>query len=147
MIRQGVAFLLGYLPTLLYANPASSAQAGVMPTYKDPFSGTALLQLLIGLLVVIGLILFLSWALRRFSGLSPMDKNMRVLGVLPLSTREKAVLVQVGGKQMLLGVAPGRVSHLHTFDEEVVVPRPTKAGFAGKLSEAMRRQQESKSSE
>ena len=147
MVRLGVAFLLGYLPTFLYANPVSSAQASAMPTYKDPFSGAALMQLLVGLLVVIGLILFLSWALRRFSGLSPMDKNMRVLGVLPLSTREKAVLVQVGGKQLLLGVAPGRVSHLHTFDEEVVVPEPARMGFANKLTEAMRRQQESKGSE
>jgi flagellar protein FliO/FliZ len=29
------------------------------------------------------------------------------------------VLVQVGGKQLLLGVAPGRVSTLHVLDEPI----------------------------
>ena len=43
---------------------------------------------------------------------------MRVLGVLPLGTREKAILIEVAGKQMLLGVAPGRVNTLANFSNE-----------------------------
>jgi len=117
---------------------ASTAKPVTAPiaSYQEPFSSEALTQLLLGLLFVIALIFVLSWFFRRFSGISPMTKNMKVLGVLPLSTREKAVLVQVGDKQILIGVAPGRVSHLHSFDEKVIEEQ-AHDGFAARLGEAI----------
>lgn len=117
---------------------ASGAKPSVVPatTYQEPFSAAALTQLLLGLLFVIGMIFILSWCFKRFSGVSPMARHMKVLSVLPLSTREKAVLVQVGDKQLLLGVAPGRVSHLHAFDEPIVDDQPTES-FAARLGEAI----------
>lgn len=114
------------------AKPSNSAIA----SYQEPFSAEALTQLLLGLLFVIALIFVLSWFFRRFSGISPLTKNMKVLGVLPLSTREKAVLVQVGDKQILIGVAPGRVSHLHSFEEKVVEEQ-AQDSFASRLGEAI----------
>ena len=80
-------------------------------------------QVLIGLAVVTVLILVFAWLAKRigYGGFLP-QKNMRVISCLMLGHREKAVLVQVGDRQMLLGVAPGRVSMLHAFDEAVVEP-------------------------
>lgn len=117
---------------------ASGAKASVVPVtaYQEPFSAAALTQLLFGLLFVVGLIFILSWCFKRFGGVTPMARHMKVLSVLPLSTREKAVLVQVGDKQLLLGVAPGRVSHLHSFDEPVVDDQPSES-FATRLGEAI----------
>ena len=120
---QIVAFLSLILSSLpLYAaDSVSTAQPSILPAYQEPFSADAITQLVIGLAAVVGIIFILSWLFKRFSGFAPVAKHMRVLGVLPLGTREKAVLVQVGSKQLLLGVAPGRVSHLETFDENVVL--------------------------
>ncbi len=124
------------------ATSASAAAASPQPPFQEPFTAAALGQLVIGLLLVVGLIFLFFWLLRRFSGISPMNKQMQVLGVLPLGTREKAVLVKVGDKQLLLGVAPGRVSHLYSFDGEVVDSSVSQEGFAARLNEALKRRQE-----
>lgn len=118
---------------------ASQSQSALQaPAFQEPFSGEAVFQLVLSLGVVVGLILLIAWLLRRFSGITPAAKNMRVIGALSLGTREKAVLVQVGKKQLLLGVAPGRVNLLEAFDEPVVevVENGT---FSEKLSEVIQK--------
>jgi flagellar protein FliO/FliZ len=92
----------------------------------NPGSGrAALLQTTIGLIVVIAVIYALAWLAKRTNlGALGRDKGLKVLVVLPLGTREKAVLVDIAGTQMLLGVAPGRVSTLHVFPRPVVETEP-----------------------
>ncbi|WP_222868234.1 flagellar biosynthetic protein FliO [Saccharophagus sp. K07] len=101
---------------------ASEAAANVKP-------GPALLQTLFGLAVVVGLILSLAWVSKRLSGgRLGNQKFMKILAVQPLGTREKILLVDVAGQQMMLGVAPGRISMLHVFDEPVMPVPPEGAG-------------------
>ncbi len=86
----------------------------------------AMLQTAIWLLVIVGLILVLAWAVRRFTNLGPRSVGaMRVLSALPVGNRERIALVQVGDKQLLIGVAPGHISTLHVFDDNVVDPNAT----------------------
>jgi flagellar protein FliO/FliZ len=85
----------------------------------------AMAQTLVWLLVVIGVILALAWLVRRFTNIGPYGNGaMRLISALPLGNRERIVLVQVGDKQLLLGVAPGNVTTLHVFDEPVVGSTP-----------------------
>jgi flagellar protein FliO/FliZ len=76
------------------------------------------MQSFAGLVIVIGLILILAMLFRRFGdqGLGAPG-NMRVIGGLNVGQRERLVLVQVGEKQILLGVAPGSVRSVMAFDE------------------------------
>jgi len=58
-----------------------------------------------------------------------------VISTLPLGQKERAVLVRVGKQQILLGVAPGRVTTLHVLTEPVdVTTPPTSPGSAEKPS-------------
>lgn len=78
-------------------------------------------QVVLGLLFVVAVILLLAWVLKKLGhGGGSYSKSMRVVATLPLGTREKAALVQVGEQQFLLGVTPGRVNCLHVFDEPVI---------------------------
>lgn len=43
-----------------------------------------------------------------------------MVGSLALGTRERAVMVEVAGQQLLLGVTPGQVTTLHVFDVPVI---------------------------
>ncbi len=80
----------------------------------------AMLQTAIWLLVIVGLILLLAWAVRRFTNIGPKSAGaMRVLSALPVGNRERIALVQVGDRQILIGVAPGHVSTLHVFEEPI----------------------------
>ncbi len=105
----------------------------------EPLGGDALLQMVGALLVVLALLLGLMWALRRLGRLqSPAGGSLRVLGGLSMGARERVVLIQVGEKQLLLGVAPGRVQTLHVLDEPLKVS-PSTGEFAGRLQEALSR--------
>jgi flagellar protein FliO/FliZ len=94
------------------------------------------------LALVLGLILAAAWALRRFGRLgSATGGVLRVRAGLPLGGRERIVLIEAGGKHLLLGVAPGRVQILHVFETPVTPasnPVPEVGGFGRRLSAVLR---------
>jgi flagellar protein FliO/FliZ len=57
-----------------------------------------------------------------------------VIADLPLGPKERAVLVRVGKTQLLIGVAPGRVTTLHVLAEPVDVASPLAAAGAERPS-------------
>ena len=96
----------------------SDVIAAATPQTQSTF---AAMQVLVGLLIVVIAIFVLAWLVKRLApGNLTGNKQMRVISYLMLGNREKAVLVQIGEKQMLLGVAPGRVTTLCEFDQPVV---------------------------
>ena len=90
---------------------------------------------------MVGLILLLGWLVRRYSGLPGQNKALRVIASLPLSPREKLVLVQAGEQQLLLGVAPGRVNLLQSYDQPLIEPGVAMGEFASRLQQAMSRKE------
>lgn len=102
------------------------------------------------LLVVLGLILALAWMAKRWlraPGLSRSGFN--VLGALSIGPREKLLLVEIGGQQVLLGVTPGSVTSLQTLarpidlsvpasgtDGDDVTERSARSPFAAALARA-----------
>jgi flagellar protein FliO/FliZ len=113
-------------------------------TRPEAISSGSGLKVFFGLALVLGAIGALAWGFRRFGGpLAPRDGAMRVIAGLSLGARERAVLVQVGTKQILLGVAPGRVQTLHVLETPVATgPAPALASdtFAARLAAALRQQ-------
>lgn len=100
------------------AAPSSSNMAiGSGVATANPLSVVA------GLLMVVALIFVVAWLMRRV-GAMPMltGQSMKVVSALSVGSREKVLLINVGDKQLLIGVAPGRVSKLHYFDEPVALP-------------------------
>lgn len=72
-----------------------------------------------GLILVLGVFFLCVWMVRKAGGLtSTTAGQMRVLGGLSLGAKERVVLLQLGNKQVLLGVSPGRVEALHTLEGE-----------------------------
>ena len=105
-------------------------------------------RLFVGLVSILLIIYGLTFLLKRFkfSQLFPAS-GMKVVANLPLGTREKAVLIEVEGRKMLLGVAPGRVSHLQTFEsivtehevkEPLEEPQKNHVNFSGYLREILK---------
>jgi len=100
----------------------------------EPFSFINMINMVMGLAVVLALILGLAWALRKYGRLSMTNQvDMKILGGLSLGTRERAVLVQVEGQKILLGVAPGRVNILQNMSAEITADN----NFDDKLSRAI----------
>jgi flagellar protein FliO/FliZ len=106
------------------AAPASSVTAPVntpKPAAQKVSSASQLASLLGGLTLIILLIYGLSWFVKRFAqGGFMQNPSMKVVSTLPMGTRERLMLVDVGGKQLLLGVTATQINTLHVFDEPVV---------------------------
>jgi len=136
--------------------PAPAAASGVStgavvttaaPAAAAPVAGTLgsgiggqLLQLVLGLLLVIGLIFVLAWLMRRVQRAGPAGNQViKLVGSRALGTRDRLVLVQVGNEQVLLGVSPGSITALHVMKDPVDVPDPQNAPpeFAKRLLEAL----------
>lgn len=108
-------------------------QVGSAVVTADPVA------LMMGMAFVVLLIFLVAWLLRRMGAVSLVSgQAMRVVAALSVGPREKVVLVDIGGKQLLLGVAPGRVSSLHEFDQPVISADKGAVGeFSLKLKQLM----------
>jgi flagellar protein FliO/FliZ len=81
-----------------------------------------LLEVLLSLFAVIAVILTLAWAIKAmgYKGVAT-NKAMTVTACLPLSAKEKLMVVQIGDEQIVVGVAPGFVGHIKTLDKPLEV--------------------------
>lgn len=137
---------------------AESAAPVVLPqksiTAADPSPSSAKLSVsqasnwplvLLTLLGIIVLIMVMAWMAKRMGGLGAMGvRGMKVVSVLPLGNREKVALIDVNGKQILVGVTAHNINHLQTFDQPVVqAPEAASGDFAQKLQKILSGQQES----
>ena len=114
--------------------PVNAAQS-VTPTKTN--SASQLANVIGGLAVILVLIYGLSWFVKRFAqGGFTQNPGMKIISSMPLGTRERLMLVDVGGKQLLLGVTATQINSLHVFDEPVMVPektQPVASEFSQKL--------------
>jgi flagellar biosynthetic protein FliO len=141
-MKTGHLMLL-WLSAPLWAWPAWAADIGrPAPAPVEPVAATNLLQVLLALVLVLALIVGMAWLMRRMGGLTQVGGGVvRVLGGVPVGQRERVVLIQVGGKQLLLGVAPGRVQTLHVLDEPISMAPGADSGetFAERLSMVLKK--------
>lgn len=87
-----------------------------------PLAGVDLLQWSLALLAVLVALFVFAWTLRRLGQFSRLEPgSFRVLAALSLGSRERVVLVQAGAKQLVLGVAPGRVETLCVLEGEEAI--------------------------
>jgi flagellar protein FliO/FliZ len=129
--------LLSLSTNYVYAEEAS----------KPGVASADIITVMLGLAFVLVLIFGCAWLIKRL-GAMPNAANgaIKVISVLPMGTRERICLVEVGGKQLLLGVTATQISTLHCFDEPVVdatqfTPSFGKnSEFAQKLHQLMSRQ-------
>jgi flagellar protein FliO/FliZ len=89
------------------------------------------LRVTVAMIVVLCAVLVTAWFARRLRGASGAGASgLEVLGQVPLGTRERAVLIRVGERQLLIGVAPGNVRTLHVIDAPASGAAPVAIGAA-----------------
>jgi len=145
-LALGLALALPF--SVLAAEPVATATATAAPAVSSGVAGQ-LTQLVLGLLLVLGLIFFLAWLLRRVQQAGPAGKGqvIELIGSRALGPRDRLMLVQVGNEQILLGLSPGTITALHVLKEPVQVPSGTEKAtpeFAQRLMELLGKDQKDK---
>lgn len=128
LARLLISFSVFELPAI----PAIAQEVAPAVSPSSLFTGDYLLQVVGSFVVVILLLVAVLVMLKRFNGVSSsMGGDMRVVSSVGVGQRERAVLLQVGEQQVLVGVGPGNVRTLHVFDEPAVTARsPTAPSFS-----------------
>lgn len=106
-------------------------------------------QIIISLVLVILIIFFSAWLLRRYGRFPGVaDGNLKVLGALSVGQRERILLLQVGKEQILVGVTSSRITRLHELEEPIEVQHneSVTSPFAKRLQEALKTDKNGKDS-
>jgi flagellar protein FliO/FliZ len=112
------------LSTLVLLGNANASDVKVADEVKSELLGptsmsNSISQMALGLLVVLAIIFLLAWLMRRVTGVQNTKGHIKILSAVNVGTRERAVLIEVGEEQLLLGVAAGQVNLLHKLSHPV----------------------------
>ncbi len=106
---------------------------------------SAMVTMVAALAAVLGVILLLFYAVRRFSPVNGAPGGQRlvtVLGSTYLGVKKTISLVEVPGAVLVLGITADRISLLATIDDPAAIntlhQRPNPAGGASFLSQLQR---------
>ena len=127
---------------------ASAAQAVAEGRFAAPSSavrepvasGAGIVQVVLSLLVVVAAILLLGWAARRVRTL-PLGRggSLRIVDELALGAKERAVILEVDGERLVLGVGEGRIALLHRSPASAQVGVPAADASADAAAPVPRR--------
>jgi flagellar protein FliO/FliZ len=127
-------WLFGAYATLMTAAAAAAEKPFAAPQateHVSPTSAGSLLQVTFSLLLVLGAVFAAAWLVKRFKGFGRFGANViQVVADAPLGPKERAVLIQVGEQQLLLGVTAGQVNLLHVLPQPVVTPPSSSSGVS-----------------
>ena len=115
------------------------------PLYLSPFSAlaepeslsnpTSIVSIFLSLLLVIGLVFMLAYIMRRFNVTHAGSSQLKVVASMMAGTKERVLVIEVGGEQHLLGITSQNINHLAKLDTPIVTEKMTSGeNFKEKLA-------------
>ena len=103
-----------------------SSAAWAEVTSKDQLATT-----LGGLIIVIGVILGLTWLLKRMrvGQMLGGSSKIKVVSQMAIGQRERLAVVDVNGEQVLIGITAQQITLLKSLEHPIELETPTKSTF------------------
>ncbi len=113
------------LPMQVMAQVAEQPAVGAAATTAKEVNKTSanlpgVGQIVISLALVVGLVLILAFAYKKMQLRLPGAKHFRIVSTLSVGTRERILVIEIQGKQRVIGVTPNNVNFL--FELETPLP-------------------------
>ena len=91
---------------------------------ESPSMGSAVMQMLWALLIVIGLILIIYGIAKKRFGLGNMQTGaIKVIEIRHIMPKTSLALIEVRGKELLIGIGAGRIELLADFSDQSEAPK------------------------
>ena len=82
-----------------------------------------ILKMVLGLVVVLAVMALITWVLKHFlPGVGNKQSVIRIVGGVNVGSRERVVVVEVAGRWIVVGVAPGQVNSIANLEIGAVQP-------------------------
>ena len=94
---------------------------------------------ILSLIAVVGIILAAAWLLRRtpFAAATRRNGPLKLVASLPLGPKERLLLVEADGCEVLIGVSPAGIFPLHQTENGVSSERPKNGSPEAPFAESM----------
>lgn len=103
---------------------AWAADTAVKSTVQTSATG-GLLKMMFGLVLVLAVMAGVAWlAKRMLPGVVNKQSTIKVVGSAHVGTRERVVVLEVAGRWLVVGVAPGQVSAIANLEIGEAEPEP-----------------------
>lgn len=97
--------------------PATLPREAVLhPGTDNNQSAMTLSKIVISLALVILLVLGLGWMFKKLSLRLPGNRQIKVICALPLGQRERILVIEIQGKQRVIGVTPQNINLLFELE-------------------------------
>jgi flagellar protein FliO/FliZ len=125
--------LLSFVSSAAFAAEPFAAPDAAKSVSTSPAAGLA--QVTLSLMLVLAAVFAAAWIVRRMRNFGRHGAGaINIIADVALGQKERAVLIQVGAQQLLVGVAPGRVNTLHVLAEPVRTNDAQRGGGGDELS-------------
>lgn len=123
-VWRKIAFTFALFPVL------SLAQEETIEVGRHANVNMDAASMILALLLVLALIVVSAFVLKKFNMINKVSSGMKVIASLPLGSKEKLIVVQIGDEQLLLGVSHQQVTLIKTLDE----PLPENSTVSGTIN-------------
>ncbi len=76
-------------------------------------------NMVISLAIVIVVVIALGWAFKKLTSRLPGNRHIKIICAVPLGQRERLLVVEMQGKQRVLGVTPQSISFLFELENSL----------------------------
>jgi len=144
VLNKGVTVAIFLFP---FFSAIANTTDGNTPAVES-VSVSNILQIFLWLAIVVSVIVFLTWMIKKVSGINTnLSGTIKVVSGVHVGQREKIALVQVGEKQILVGITTTAITKLHELEKNIELPvaNTTSTGtFAEKLKLAISKGKQNK---
>lgn len=110
------------------AQAVDLARPAFTPPPTSSVSAGSLLQVMLSLLLVLAAIILVAWVLKRINlPQNSASGALKVVSGVAVGQRERIVLVEINDTWLVVGVAPGQVTALHTLPKNQLPISPENA--------------------
>ena len=97
-------------------------QGADLPGMENPMSLSYVIQILISFVVVVAFIVLLAWLMRKTGRFgSGSGQAIKIVSSMSLGMREKIMVLNVGGENIVVGIAPGQIRTLHILNSKLEI--------------------------
>ena len=111
--------LAGPLLVALLPSIGRAADATVTAAPAAPSSPAGMLQVMIGLMLVLGVLVVLAWGMKKISGGKQVGSGaIHIVGGINVGNRERILVVEVANEWIVVGVTATSITALSTMPKQ-----------------------------
>ncbi len=139
MMQRVHFWWLSTLSTITFAAQANENSSTAKTLTTSPVTSAALLETVLGLGLVLGIIAILAWLIKRTGRFqTTANGEIKMIAGLSLGPRERAVLLEVGGDKILVGVTAHQIQTLHVLGKTTTTSPPQQQDKYGQFDHQLR---------